>query len=301
MLIKVFMRIFNLNLKIRDNHLVSILMPAYNSGKTIAESIESVLEQTYQNWELIVINDGSSDNTVDIIKTFKDDRVILIEQKQCGVCCARNNGLRHSNGDWIAFLDSDDLWVEKKLEVQLNYLEKNDYKFSYSKSYSFAEDSNNVKKAFSFVNLGFEDKEEILIYDFIPTLTVMLHKSIINDVGIFDQELNSAEDWDLWIRVLQKYRVGFIDEYLTKYRVSNLGLSGNLYSHHIEEEKVFKKHISKYNKIIYKYRTWFCKKKKAIIALQKKDYYTFLKLLIQLCAIPRLLVGFILNKYAKRS
>ena len=272
--------------------LVSILMPAYNSENTISESIGSVLEQTYQNWELIIIDDGSSDRTADIVEAFKDERIFLIRQKNCGVCCARNRGLSCARGEWIAFLDSDDIWVESKLERQLRHLNDRKCKFSYSRSYSFANSSNNIKKAFSFVNL---------VYDFIPTLTVVMHRSIFDVVGCFDGELNAAEDWDLWIRVLQKYQPCPVDEYLAKYRVSDSGLSGDLCNHHIEETKVFKKHISKYNKTTYRYRIWFHNKKEAIIALKKQDYLLFLWFFARLLYIPGLLIKYTLNKYEKRS
>jgi glycosyltransferase involved in cell wall biosynthesis len=277
--------------------LVSIIMPAYNVEKTIKESIESVINQTYTNWELNIINDGSTDKTLEVINFFKDDRIVLIEQKNLGVANARNNGLKHSKGELVAFLDSDDLWCKEKLETQLKFMQKNELQFSYTQSYSFSSDSKNVQEAFKFVNLGFKDKEEILIYDFIPTLTVLVDRSILDDIGYFDIELKAAEDWDLWIRILQKYNVGFLKEYLSKYRVTGVGLSGNLYKHFLEEEKVLGKYCALYNNTTYRYRVWFSNKKKAIIALQKEDYFTFIKYCSKLLLLPKLLVKFILLKY----
>jgi glycosyltransferase involved in cell wall biosynthesis len=280
-----------------NNLLVSIIMPAYNTEATIRESIKSVIKQTYTNWELIVINDGSTDKTVEFIKSFTDDRIILLEQKNLGVVNARNNGLKYSKGELIAFLDSDDLWLKEKLEIQLKFMKSNNVQFSYTKSYSFSSNSKNIKEAFKFISLGFEDKEEILIYDFIPTLTVMVHRCIIDDIGYFDTELKAAEDWDLWIRILQKYKVGFLEEYLSKYRVTGTGLSSNLYKHFIEEEKVFKKYNYLYNDVTCKYRVWFSNKKQAIISLQNKDYCTFIKYFIKLLLLPKLLIKFISLKY----
>ena len=172
--------------------LVSIIMPAYNVEKTIKESIESVINQTYTNWELNIINDGSTDKTLEVINFFKDDRIVLIEQKNLGVANARNNGLKHSKGELVAFLDSDDLWCKEKLETQLKFMQKNELQFSYTQSYSFSSDSKNVQEAFKFVNLGFKDKEEILIYDFIPTLTVLVDTTG-EDVSVGRTEYDSPE------------------------------------------------------------------------------------------------------------
>jgi glycosyltransferase involved in cell wall biosynthesis len=281
--------------------LVSIIMPAYNAEETIKESIQSVINQTYGNWELLVVNDGSSDNTVAIIESYEDARIKLINQKNSGVSSARNNALRQAIGEYVSFLDSDDLWVETKLEVQMQYLQENNLKFVYSKSYSFLNDSDNIKKAFKFVKLDFKDREEILIYDFIPILTVVFHKSILKEVGLFDESLQGTEDWDLWIRVLQKYEAGLIDKYLAKYRIATTGLSKNFPKHFTEEEKVFKKHNKLYTPLLYKYRAWFSNKKQCIIALQNKDYFKFVKYFVKLLLLPNLLLKFILMKYSKQN
>ncbi|MCK5536627.1 MAG: glycosyltransferase family 2 protein [Bacteroidales bacterium] len=108
-----------------NQSLVSIIMPAYNADMFIAESIKSVMNQTYQNWELIIINDGSIDNTGTVIKSFNDDRVKIIEQKNMGVSAARNVGLSLSKGKYLTFLDADDTFSEKSLGIRVKYLEEN--------------------------------------------------------------------------------------------------------------------------------------------------------------------------------
>jgi glycosyltransferase involved in cell wall biosynthesis len=276
--------------------LVSIIMPAYNAEKTIKESIQSVLDQTYKEWELLIVNDGSTDRTEPVVESYKDERIKLISQKNGGVSNARNNALRQAQGEYISFLDSDDLWIKTKLELQLEYLEKNNLKFVYTKSYSFIGDSSDIKKAFTFVNLGFKDSEEILIYNFIPILTVLFHKSILKDVGYFDESLQGTEDWDYWIQVLQKYKVGHMEDYLSKYRIINTGLSKNFEKHFIQEEKVFEKNRRLYNDLIYKNRIWFSNKKLAIISLQTKDYYAFVRYFSKLLNKPILLAKFILSR-----
>ncbi|MCK5537348.1 MAG: glycosyltransferase family 2 protein [Bacteroidales bacterium] len=106
---------------------VSIIVPAYNAEQYIAEAIQSVLNQTFQDWELLVIDDGSRDNTAKIVKSFFDPRIILIQQENGGVSSARNKGLEGVKGKYITFLDADDILPPKSLEVRVNYLETNDY------------------------------------------------------------------------------------------------------------------------------------------------------------------------------
>ena len=116
------------------DELVSIIMPSFNTGKYITETIESVLAQSYKNWELIIVDDCSSDNTDEIVSTYlSDDRIhYLKNEKNSGAAFSRNIALRKAKGKWIAFLDSDDLWLPEKLELQLAYMKKNNYAFSYT-------------------------------------------------------------------------------------------------------------------------------------------------------------------------
>ena len=122
--------------------LVSIIMPSWNTGEFIAESIQSVLNQTYTNWELIIIDDCSSDDTDQIIESFNDERIkYLKNEKNCGAALTRNRGLREARGEWIAFLDSDDLWMPEKLEHQIDFMKKNGYSLSFTEYEKIDEDS----------------------------------------------------------------------------------------------------------------------------------------------------------------
>lgn len=282
-----------------DKPLVSIIMPAYNAEQTISESIESVLKQTYQNWELLVVNDGSTDNTSNIVNFFNDARIILIEQVNGGVANARNNALKSANGKYIAFLDSDDLWLEEKLERQIKKLLETNSVMVHSKTLCFGSNPVKTTDCMVHVELNFEDKEKILIYNFISILTVVVAKSVIDEIGYFDEELKGTEDWDMWIRILQKYNIVYIDDFLTKYRVSSSGLSGNLQKHFIEEQKVWDKHTSLYSSEINRYRLWFANKKQFIIAKQSKRYLESIRHFLKLLKKPLLLKNFIILKYAK--
>ena len=106
--------------------MVSVIMPSWNTGKFIAESIQSVIDQTYKNWELLIVDDCSTDNTDQVVASFNDDRIrYLKNKKNSGAALTRNKAIREARGEWIAFLDSDDLWFPKKLERQIKFMKKN--------------------------------------------------------------------------------------------------------------------------------------------------------------------------------
>ena len=115
------------------NELVSVIMPSYNTARFIGNSIKSVLNQTYTNWELIIVDDCSTDNTDEVVENFKDKRIKFFKNKKnYGAAFSRNRALKLAEGRWIAFLDSDDLWVNTKLEKQISFMKKNGYSFTYT-------------------------------------------------------------------------------------------------------------------------------------------------------------------------
>lgn len=228
--------------------LVSIVMPAYNAASTIAESISSVLGQTYDRWELIVVNDGSTDETSSAVAPFlSDKRICLIKQENAGVAAARNRGIKQSSGEFVSFLDADDLWVKNKTARQLEMFRNSDDPAlglvysryaSFCTSLSYAQ-SRNDDAYFAYL----APKLRIMVYDFIATSTVMTTSAVISNVGLFDETLSGTEDWDLWIRILSGYSVGLVDETLMMYRENPQGLSKNFQKHHAEEWKVLDKHV----------------------------------------------------------
>ena len=125
-----------------ENELVSIIMPSWNTGNFIAESIQSVINQTYKNWELIIVDDCSTDNTDEIVSFYKDQRIkYLKNEKNSGAAITRNKALREAQGEWIAFLDSDDLWAPEKLEHQINFMKNNGYNLSFTEYEKIDEES----------------------------------------------------------------------------------------------------------------------------------------------------------------
>lgn len=209
--------------------LVSIIMPAYNAENTISESIQSVLDQTYQHFELIVINDCSLDNTKEIVENFikLDDRVIFIDNKvNQGVASARNTGLDHALGDFVAFLDSDDKWVENKLEKQLDIFARHtDIDIVYSSYYRF--NSSSIGKAVRVPH--FLNKKKLLKGNPIGNLTAIYN---FQNFPTIRQKKIGHEDYLFWLEIFNysKNIKGFgIQEPLAYYRVAEDGhsISGN--------------------------------------------------------------------------
>ena len=183
-----------------DFGLVSIVMPSYNSEKYIKASIESVLNQTYPKWELLIVDDCSTDKTVEIIKSFKDERIKFFQnEKNSGAAVSRNKALLEAKGRWIAFLDSDDLWLPTKLEEQLLFMIGNNYHFSFT-DYKVSVDgkiTNVVITGPKKVNF-----RKIKHYCYPATLTVVYDADVVGLVQISDIKKNN--DYAMWLRILRK-------------------------------------------------------------------------------------------------
>jgi glycosyltransferase involved in cell wall biosynthesis len=228
--------------------LVSVIMPAYNSKQTIAGSVKSVIAQTYTHWELIVVDDGSTDNTAKVITDMNHPQIRVINQQNGGQSSARNHGIRLAKGDYIAFLDADDYWLEKKLDYQIRYFENasesvglvhtNYIEFNDKREYS-PKPLRHVKRH------CFEGdvEETLVVHNFIGILTVMIPKTVLHDVGVFDESLLNSPDWDLWTRIVKKYRVGYIETPLAKYRFNPSGLSKNYKTYEKQLWKVLERHL----------------------------------------------------------
>ncbi|PTP00084.1 glycosyl transferase [Vibrio sp. 10N.286.45.A3] len=204
---------------------VSIIMPAYNSGRYISQSIESVIEQTYANWELIVVNDGSVDETRDIVNHYiaRDDRIILVDNKSAlkGAYNARNLGLENSTGNYIAFLDSDDVWLNSKLSIQIKEMKEKGYYASHS---SYIRIDSAGKKINLIEVLESVTYKEQLKSNRIPNLTGIYDQT---KIGIVKQNNIGHEDYDMWLRVLKKTPSIGMNKPLAYYRVVNGSLSSN--------------------------------------------------------------------------
>lgn len=207
---------------------VSIIMPAYNAENYIGKSVKSVLDQTFKNWELIIIDDGSSDRTAEICKKYVslDNRIIYVFQENSKQATARNNGLKIAKGDIIAFLDSDDLWLPTKLELSLSYFDLNKFDLIFTDSYSGSDYEIKIESDLNKMNVieseyfGKEALAQFIEFNRIPILTVLVKKQIIENINFFDSQCVLAEDYDLWLRLLKAgYRFKSINLPLSIYRV----------------------------------------------------------------------------------
>ncbi len=229
--------------------LVSIILPTYNRANTISKAIASVIKQTYNNWELIIWDDGSVDSTKDIIDKFNDNRILYFWDNNRGVATARNCAIENSSGEYIAFLDSDDQWTKNKLTTQMNVFHNHqsiDFLFSdflnidingrilnksidkYSKFFDkmikikLEKDTYEIKSGFL---------KQICFNNFIATDTVVLKREVLKKYGFFNTTLKSSEDFELWWRLrLNRVVMGYISKnLLNRYKgidsLSNLNIA----------------------------------------------------------------------------
>lgn len=208
---------------------MSIIMPSYNCGEFVKETISSVQAQTYQNWEIIFMDDCSTDDTIKRVSKMRsqDSRIHIYQNiSNMGAAVSRNNALREAKGRWIAFLDSDDLWDPEKLEKQIHFMEENDYAFSYTGYQEIDEDS---KETSVFVS-GPKHISKRGMYAFCwpGCLTVMYDAEKIGLVQIADIKKNN--DYAMWLNVCKKADCYLLDECLAKYR---RGRKGSVSSHGI--------------------------------------------------------------------
>ena len=209
------------------NELVSIIMPSYNTAKFIGESIESVLAQTYTNWELIIIDDCSSDNTDEVVSKFTDERIrYLKNEMNSGAAVSRNYALREAKGKWIAFLDSDDSWFPDKLRKQIDFMETNGYVFSYT---SYCEIDENSRSLNVFVT-GPKRITKTGMYNYCwpGCLSVMYDASAIGLVQIADIKKNN--DYAMWLKVIKKAECYLFDETLAMYRKRTGSISNHSFT-----------------------------------------------------------------------
>ena len=215
-----------LHKEMMNSPLVSIVMPAYNVEKYIGDAIGSVMKQTYQNWELLVVDDCSSDTTKNIIETFQksDKRIqpIFLDKNGGKPSIAKNVALQKVKGKYIAFLDSDDMWLEEKLQKQVSFMEENkNYALTYTGSYWIDDGGCEIKKILPQYKSGYLLQRMLSRYE-INNQSVMLKKEVLNNTLVkFNEKITIGEDYNLFMHIVAKYEVASIGEYLIKYRIHN--------------------------------------------------------------------------------
>ena len=195
------------------NDLVSIVMPSYNTGQYIASSVESVLSQTYQNWELLIVDDCSTDNTDEIMASFHDERIKYFKnEKNSGAATSRNRALREAKGKWIAFLDSDDLWLPEKLERQISFMQRNGYSFSYT---DYMIQLNGEWIPYVYTGPRVITRRKMYNYCYFSTITVMYDLDVIGLIQI--EDLRKNNDYAMWLEAIEKCNCYHFPECLSYY------------------------------------------------------------------------------------
>jgi glycosyltransferase involved in cell wall biosynthesis len=219
---------------------VSVIIPAYNYGHFVGESVRSVLNQTFTDFELIVVDDGSTDDTAQIISAFNDHRIRYIYQKHQGVGAAQNCGIMNAKGEYITILGSDDIYLPDNLDIKVKYLDSHaSVGLVCSDAYVFDNNTGAIlgrfwrdpKVSHFWVDPERAAREPLreLLYRgcFIMPQATMVRREVFKDIGYFDESLPTHEDWDLFLRMILRYRVEIIDKPLLKLRRHTSNLSEN--------------------------------------------------------------------------
>lgn len=198
----------------------SVVIPLYNKEQSISDTVISVLNQSYQNFEIVIINDGSTDNSVDAVKTIKDERIRLIHQNNQGVSSARNKGIQEAKYEWIAFLDGDDLWEINHLEEVIKMMKVHPTEKVYVTSFEFSDKRKMYKHKRNNSIFKIENYfREVIKEDLIWTSIIVVHKDCFKDVGLFNIKFNRGEDLDLWSRLAKKFKIVKSSQVTAIYRV----------------------------------------------------------------------------------
>ena len=230
---------------------VSVIIPVHNSEKYISECINSVINQTYKNLEIIIIDDKSIDNSINIIKSIKDKRIKIIElETNSGAAVARNKGIKAATGDYICFLDSDDYWKLKKIEKQVKYIKNKAFIYS---EYQYLRKNKthiaHVPKSLTY--------NQLLKNTAIFTSTVMLNMKYLNKEDIYMPNIKRGQDYGAWYKILKKVNIAYgMNEVLSIYRVGNNSLSSNKIKSLIRTWNLYKRENIKLYKRIY-YFVWY--------------------------------------------
>ncbi len=226
--------------------LISVIIPAFNSEKTIQETIDSVLNQTWRNLELIIVNDGSQDSTLDIIKSIKDPRLKVFSHPNVGVSDSRNRGISQAVGEFISFLDADDLWTLDKLEAQLKALQENPQAgVAYSWT-DYIDKNSQFLRPCSHCTVNGDVYAELLKRNFLANgSNVLIRAQALSEVEGFNKFFTPADDWDMYLRLASRYHFVAVPSPQILYRVASpTSLSSNVFKMEVVSLKIIEQHYS---------------------------------------------------------
>lgn len=209
---------------------ISIVIPTYNAEKTIASTLQSVINQTFSDVEIIIINDGSTDNTLQTIETCQDPRIRVLSYNNAGVAMARNRGISHATGEYIAFIDADDRWTTDKLELQLQALQEHpEAGVAYSWTIDFIDGEEDRQLPGKPVYFSGNVYPQLLISNFLlHGSNPLVSRQAIDSVGEFDPNCTPSEDWDYYIRLAAQWPFIVVPKHQIFYRQSTTSSSSNI-------------------------------------------------------------------------
>ncbi|BCL34078.1 glycosyltransferase family 2 protein [Nostoc sp. MS1] len=235
---------------------LSVIIPVYNSENYIAQTLKSVLSQTYHDFEIIIVDDGSTDKSIDICQQFHDARIKIIHQQNRGLAGARNTGIRHAQGEYLAFIDSDDLWLPEKLAKHMQHFERSpEVGVSFSRS-SFIDDQGKPLGIYQMPKLTEITPEYLFCRNPISNgSSVVIRRAVLEDIKFsvnlygevedfyFDDSFRQSEDIECWLRIALQtsWKIAGIPEALTLYRVNMGGLSANTLKQYESWERILEK------------------------------------------------------------
>lgn len=225
---------------------VSVVIPVHNSEKHLKECIDSVINQTYKNLEIIIVDDNSTDSSLEIIKSYKDKRIKIIESKEkLGAALARNKGVENATGNYICFLDSDDYWYKEKIEKQLDFIK--DKAFIYSKYLYLRKNKTHIAKVPKSLTYN-----ELLKNTAIFTSTVMFNMKYLKKEDIYMPNIKRGQDAATWLKILKKIDKAYgMQEVLSIYRVGEKSLSSNKFKAIKRTWNLYKREDIKFPKRVY--------------------------------------------------
>jgi len=215
---------------------VSVVMPVFNRERFVGEAVQSILSQTFANLELIVVDDGSTDRTSEILRSFADPRLHVIRQENRGIGAAMNTGLRAVRGEYVARLDSDDVWLPDMLEAQLRVLEAHPHAgLVYARAQGMEHDGTPHHSTWGIPQRYPDDSLRSMLYgDCTCNITIVARRACFERGGLYDESLATGEDWDLWLRVARHYPFAFNDRVVARFRWHEDNITGPNSPHYVD-------------------------------------------------------------------
>jgi glycosyltransferase involved in cell wall biosynthesis len=210
-----------------EKGLVSVIIPVYNRGDFVSYAIESILNQSYRYVEIVAVNDGSTDNSLAVLSRYASQypvKVFVVDQPNAGQVRARNVGIRRARGEYIAFLDSDDTWALEKLDLQVP-LFREKVGLVYSGINEIDTEGEKIRTVPCERGMRGNIYKHLLVKNRMTGGSVVVRRTALDKVGLFDESFQAAENWDLWIRIAKEYEVDFVDRPLVNYRVHQGNMS----------------------------------------------------------------------------